>query len=115
MCCWAGQGVNVTVGGQECVHPGVQLLLDFCFKLVHARKCGSSEVDIPHPNQRHYVTQVVAGEAAELGAAAGPPATDHGCSDHTAAVEWGQQRLAVSGPLPPVLVILWPSLRCFVV
>ena len=101
VCCWAGQGVTVSVGGKDYIHPGVQFLLDFCFK-----------VDIPHPNQRYYVTQAVAGQAlpeemaaaaAELGAAAGPPATDHGCSDHTAAEESGQLRLAVSGALPSAL------------
>jgi len=103
-CCWAGQDVTVSVDGQDCSPPGLQVLVDFCMKLVHARKCGSSELDIPHTNQRYYVTQAVAGQAlpeavaaaaAELGAAAAPPAADRGCSDHVAAVEWSRERLAV--------------------
>lgn len=109
VCCWTGQDVTVSVDGEECRPPRVQFLVDFCMKLVHARKCGSSDVDIPHPNQRHYVTQAAAGQAlpedvaaaaAELGTATGPAPTDHGCSDHAAAVEWSWERLGVSGLLP---------------
>ena len=79
-------------------------------KLDHFSKCGTSLLDIPHPNQQRYVTQAAAGQslpedvraaAAEMGRAAPAPAdAGPGCSDHRAATYSGRLSKAVSSPLP---------------
>lgn len=106
VCRWAGSGITVTVDGEECRPPALQVLTDFCMKLGHFSKC-SIPLDLPHPNQRHYVTQEAARQAlpegmraaAEaLGRTAAPPASDEHatCSDHRAATESGRLRKEVS-------------------
>ena len=101
VCCWAGTGTKVLVDGEEHEPPELQVLADFCQKLGHFIKC-SMLLRLPHPNQRHYITQEAAlqalpenmrAAAEALGRTAAAPASDEHatCSDHRAATESGRQ------------------------
>jgi hypothetical protein len=108
VCCWSGSGITVTVDEEEREAPGLQVMMDCCMKLGHFAKC-ATPLHLPHPNQRHYITQEVAlqalpegmrAAAEALGRTAADPANDEHvtCSDHRAATESGSLKQRVSRP-----------------